>query len=187
MYWSCNLALPRLQSGESRCFWLILALVRKHPVVAALPPLPAQAGGSPFPSISARSCVGAEAPSRRRPCRPPPAQAGGSPFPRISARSCVGAEAPSGRRPCRPPPTKSRWLADGENRHLFLHWSGSSSRKAHGASRKPIPARSGSSCPRHKPQDARSRGAEAPHSPSPHASKPSPPLAPVLLGPADST
>ncbi len=40
-------------------------------------------------------------------------------------------------------------------------------RKAHGASRKPIPARSGSSCPRRKTQDARLPGAEAPPIPPP--------------------
>ncbi len=37
------------------------------------------------------SCLGAEAPSRRRPCRPPPAKAGGSPLlVRVGVFSCLG-------------------------------------------------------------------------------------------------
>ncbi len=59
-------ASPGLQSGEDRCFWLILALVRKHLVAAAPPPLPTQVGGSPVVRNNAYT-----RPERKLPPSPP--------------------------------------------------------------------------------------------------------------------
>ncbi len=66
----------------------------------------------PPPSHAPRlQALGAEAPSRRRPCRPPPTKVGGSPSAEIGAYSCVGAGDP---RASRTAQVASRFLPGAE-------------------------------------------------------------------------
>ncbi len=108
-------ASPGLQSGEDR-------RSRKKRLLGSFPP-GTEVPGSPSASSNACSCSGAEAPSRRRPCRPPGADDSGSLFLRRLK-------------------SVARWLQESVSilaSERKLQAQGAR-RTAHGASRTPIPA-----------------------------------------------